>query len=479
VSAYDRLIGRILASRPELQPSDLSKLVLAKKSKVGNGYLKDPGALYLVASDLGITLERQSSDLRLKELYIGASDITVLTRFLGAYPVGTFSRKKGEPGSYRRIIMFDGMHNATLTCWDDQAELVDELALKTGDLIRIRKGYVRPGLDGQCALNLGETGSIEAIRGDAALESEVAGIDSTIKPISEIRPDESHFTINGILKSPSRISHFTRKDGRAGSAHNLIVTDDSSVSIRVVIWDSPEHLSGIPENSLVRLINLRSKVSNRDELELHGDQASSLEVLGTGSIKHNTANYAEELQLLSLGKVHTDFQGTKSICILVVDREGVHRTLVLKGEATSVIGQLSTGAVIRVSLPSKAHYTIVEGNAGISVDKDRSDKFERERFTEISTIEGGDDVVFTHGTALSKTRTTDITTRDGSIVKRAEVDIGDGVGEVTLVAWGNLSSLLDGISPGNSLTVRAFHGNENGERTVLRAKTYSSIELVS
>jgi len=57
VSAYDRLMEHILASMPKLQPSDLSKLVLAKKSTVGDGYLKDPGALYLVASDLGITLE--------------------------------------------------------------------------------------------------------------------------------------------------------------------------------------------------------------------------------------------------------------------------------------------------------------------------------------------------------------------------------------------------------------------------------------
>ncbi|MEE9134618.1 MAG: hypothetical protein V3U25_02035, partial [Nitrososphaerales archaeon] len=441
--------------------------------------LKDPGALYLVASDLGITLERRSYDLSVKELYIGASDITVLTRFLGAYPIGTFSRKKGEPGRYRRIILFDGRHNATLTCWDDRAELVDELALKTGDLIRIRNGYVRQGLDGQCALNLGENGSIEKLKADAVLEPKVAGIDSTIKPISEIRPDESHFTIKGILKSTSRISHFTRKDGRAGSAHNLIVTDDSSASIRVVIWDPLEHLSGLPENSLVRMINLRSRVSNRDELELHGDQASSLEVLGTGSIKHNPANHAEDLQLLSLGMVHSDSHGTRSICMLVVDREGVHRTLVVKGEAMSVLEELSTGAVIRISLPSKAHYSVVEGNAGISVDKDRADMFEKEQFTDISKIEGGDAAVFTHGTALSKTRRSEITTRDGSALKRAEVDLGDGVGEVTLVAWGNLSSLLDGISPGNNLTVRAFHGHENGERTVLRAKTYSSIELVS
>ena len=479
MSAYDKLIEHILASIPKLQPSDLSNLVLAKKSRVGDGYLKDPGALYLVASDLGITLERQSYDLSVKELYIGASDITVLTRFLGAYPIGTFARKKGEPGSYRRIIMFDGMHNATLTCWDDRTELVDALTLKTGDLIRIRNGYVRQGLDGQCALNLGANGSIENLHGDTALESKVAGIDSTIKPISEIRPDESHFTIKGILKFSSRISHFTRKDGRAGSSHNLIVTDDSGSSIRVVVWDPMEHLSGIPENSLVRMINLRSKVSNRDELELHGDQASSLEVLGTGSINHTPVYAAEELQLLSLGRVHSDFQGTRSICLLVVDREGVHRTLVVKGESTSVIEQLSTGAIIRVSLPSKAHYTVVEGNAGISVNKDRADKFEKERFTEISMIDGGDAVVFTHGTAVSKTRLREITTRDGSTVKRAEVDLGDGVGEVTLVAWGNLSSLLVGISPGNKLTVRAFHGHENGERTVLRAKTYSSIELIS
>lgn len=479
MSAYDRLVENVLRSRPELHRSALSDLVIDKKSQVGGGYLKDQGALYLVASDLGITLERPSTDLSVKELYIGASEITVLTRFLGAYPIGTFSRKKGETGRYKRIIMFDGKHNATLTCWDDRAELADNLGLKTGDLIRIHNGYVKAGLDGNGALNLGERGSIENLRGDAELERKVAGLDSIIKPISEIRSDDSHFTIKCILKSSSRISYFTRKDGRAGSAHNLLVTDESGVSVRVVIWDHAEHRSGIPENALVRIINLRSRISNRGELELHGDQASFVEVLGNGTIKQSPVHYDEELQLLSLGMVHKDDLGTKSISTLAIDSEGRRRTIVVKGDAMSAVECLSSGAVIRISLPNNALYTVVEGDADISVDKDRADIFDKELFTKISTIDDGSTIVFTQGIAVTKTRMRDVTIRGGSIVKHAEVDVGDDDGEVTLVAWGNLSPLLDGLSPGKKLIARAFHLYENRERIVLQARAYSSIELIS
>ncbi|MFQ6011151.1 MAG: hypothetical protein ACE5KG_03155, partial [Nitrososphaerales archaeon] len=225
MSTYESLVENLLVLKPNLQRSEVTKLVEAKKRRVGGGYLTDQGAIYLVASDLGVALERPSSDLGVKDLYIGAGEITVVTRLLGAYPVKSFSKKNGEEGCYRRLIIFEGEHNANLTCWDERAKLADELGLKSGDLIKIYKGYVRAGLDGSAALNLSEKGSIEKILENNELELKVAGLDSITKSISEIGSHDSHFVIKCTLKSPSKISEFVRKDGSAGSVHNLYVAD--------------------------------------------------------------------------------------------------------------------------------------------------------------------------------------------------------------------------------------------------------------
>ncbi|MFB3043455.1 MAG: hypothetical protein ACE1ZC_04175 [Nitrososphaerales archaeon] len=52
-----KLLDDIMARRNGTTEPELLGLMNDKKSKVGGGYLTDQGALFLVASDLGITLD--------------------------------------------------------------------------------------------------------------------------------------------------------------------------------------------------------------------------------------------------------------------------------------------------------------------------------------------------------------------------------------------------------------------------------------
>jgi hypothetical protein len=56
--------------------------------------------------------------------------------------------------------------------------------------------------------------------------------------------------------------------------------------------------------------------------------------------------------------------------------------------------------------------------------------------------------------ALSKGSLREVNLRDGSVVKKAEVVISDGTGEITLVAWKDLSEVVGGINAGERLRVR-------------------------
>jgi len=56
MSEYDRFLELVLEKLPGMTKSGLEQLIKIKKSKIGAGYLTDQGALFLIASDLGISL---------------------------------------------------------------------------------------------------------------------------------------------------------------------------------------------------------------------------------------------------------------------------------------------------------------------------------------------------------------------------------------------------------------------------------------
>ena len=58
MSNFEELLSKLLEAAPELSRSVIEDRIAEKKDKIGSGYLTDQGALFLVASDLGISLEQ-------------------------------------------------------------------------------------------------------------------------------------------------------------------------------------------------------------------------------------------------------------------------------------------------------------------------------------------------------------------------------------------------------------------------------------
>ncbi|MEM3107000.1 MAG: single-stranded DNA-binding protein, partial [Candidatus Nitrosotenuis sp.] len=97
MSEFDSLLSKLLEQKPDLTKEDIEKLIAQKKEKVGAGYLTDQGALFLVASDFGITIsEPPKSEVGIKDLYAGAKEVTLQTRVLNVSPKKQFSRKDGS-----------------------------------------------------------------------------------------------------------------------------------------------------------------------------------------------------------------------------------------------------------------------------------------------------------------------------------------------------------------------------------------------
>ena len=56
MSELEDLIEKLLELKPELTEEDVEEQIRQKKEKIGAGYLTDQGAIFLIASDYGVTL---------------------------------------------------------------------------------------------------------------------------------------------------------------------------------------------------------------------------------------------------------------------------------------------------------------------------------------------------------------------------------------------------------------------------------------
>src|SRR2546422_6925927 len=103
------MIESLLSQKPEINLEQVRELIDEKKRKVGAGYLTDQGALFLVAADLGISFESVPKvQSGLKDLYVGAKDITVTGRIMNIYPIHKFTKKDtNEESSTRTLVVYD------------------------------------------------------------------------------------------------------------------------------------------------------------------------------------------------------------------------------------------------------------------------------------------------------------------------------------------------------------------------------------
>ncbi len=162
LSEFENLISKLLEGKPELSRDDIEERIKQKKEKIGAGYLTDQGALFLIASDLGVSLaEPLKVEMKLKDLYVGAKEISLETRVLSISPPKQYSRKDGTPFFLRTMTVYDNDTTANVKLWDEKANLPGIEDLKPGDLIKIIKAYVKSDLNGEPTVNVGSGSSVE------------------------------------------------------------------------------------------------------------------------------------------------------------------------------------------------------------------------------------------------------------------------------------------------------------------------------
>ena len=277
--SLEEIIKRILARRPEVTREAILQMLKEKREGAGR-LLTDEGAAHMVASDLGVSVTNPSSfktSLNVRDLIIGASDVSVSGRVALAYPSQSFQRRDGAQGRVGKFILEDETGSVMIVLWDEKAELLDQNRVAPGISIRVNHGYVRAGLDGRPEVNVGRRGSLvtEGAQGEPAKASSPM----SRRKIGEISEKDLLVNIVGTVVSASTPSGFTRSDGTSGQIASLQVGDETG-KIRVVLWnEKAEAADGISENMVVDVSHGRVRRGQTGDIEVHLSQSSELRLL--------------------------------------------------------------------------------------------------------------------------------------------------------------------------------------------------------
>jgi len=438
LSEFDSLLNKLLEQKPELSRSDIQEMINKKKEKIGAGYLTDQGALFLIASDLGVPLSEQLKvEMGLKDLYVGAKEITLETRVMNVYPAKQFSRKDGSQFLLRTMTVYDSDSRAKVKLWDEKANLPGIENLKPGDLIKIIKAYVKSDMTGTPIINVGSGSSLETTE----TLSNIPTLDSITEDVSTIKENQQNLVVTGTLDGNVRLSEFTNFKGKPGKALHLRLKGKDGTITRVVLWNADE--SSLPkmimQGAKTRLIGVRTKSGQRG-LELHGDEGTVVEIEGVKEIQPIT------VRILSLIKNDSD-----DILILATDQ---NKKLVNITDNAGVSKDLKIGDAVEY-MPTKMY-----GNSVILENDSFVRKINDEQFpsigdlrTKIRDLKPNDNIYCIEAIILKMPERREVQTKTGESVSLSEMFIEDETGQVWLKGWRNQAKMLDRFSQGEIITV--------------------------
>ena len=446
MSESQNLIDKLLEQKTELTREIIDQKIAEKKEKIGAGYLTDQGALFLIASDYGVTLtESSKTEINLKDLYAGAKDISLETRVLNVSPTKQFSRKDGSIFNLRTMTVYDSDSTASVKLWDEKANLPGIENLKPGDLIKIIKAYVKSDLDGSPTINIGSGSNIETID----TESQIPMIDKITKDISELQEGQKDLVISGMIDGIISGMQFTNSRGQPGTALRMRLKGKEGSGMRVVLWGKDESLipNMISQSANVKLLGVRVKSGNQG-LEIHGNEATIIEIEG--------GKEAEPIitRILSIATTETG----KNMIIAVDNKKNIYNISDFSN-STSICVE---GDVIEC-MPSKIYgnsITLDENSFVRKLDNDETIPSLAKIRTKISDVKV-DGTYCIESIVLKVPERREVQTKSGESIALSEMFVEDDTGQIWVKGWRIQAKLIDKCELGEIISITGLNAKSN------------------
>ena len=448
MAEYESLLDKLLEQKPELSRSDIEERIKQKKDKIGAGYLTDQGALFLIASDLGVSLsEPLKVEMSLKDLFVGAKEISLESRVLSLAPTKQYTRKDGSPFLLRTMTVYDNDSTASVKLWDEKASLPEIEDLKPGDLIKIIKAYVKSDLNGKPTINIGSGSHIEPSHN----ESDIPSIDDITVDVSKVKEGDTNLVVSGKIDGMISSMEFTNSRGQPGKALRLRLKGDDGNSIRVVLWGKDE--SSVPKiislDAKVRLLGIRTKLGNQG-LEIHGNESTVVEIEGKQE--------AEPIifRIISIAKLDSG-----KTMILGAGKE--KRMFNISDSSENTL-QFKENEVLEC-MPSKVFgnsITLDKNSFVRKIDDDSTIPNKAQIRTKISDVKVGGNYCV-EAIILKVPERREVQTKNGESVLLSEMFVEDDSGQIWIKGWRNQARLIDNCSIGEIISVTGVNAKSGLE----------------
>jgi replication factor A1 len=468
------MLQYLTQQRSDLTIDKLRSLIEEKKQKIGAGYLTEQGALFLVAADLGISLDQQRSPLRISDLYVGAKDVTLYGRILTIYSPRQFARKDNtETTKNRTMVIYDDDHSTIkIKLWDNKVQVPEEMGLRPGDMIKLSKGYVKSGLDGKPFINVGMDCQLEKTK---EAPSEIPDLNAMTRTIENVDSPADNIIIEGYVRSNPRMSDYRDSRGNMSKSLQLqLFNEDGTKSLRTIIWNVSE--TRLPKvfkiGSKIRLIGVRIKSGNpqygNGDFEIHGDEGTVLSApeeqtdietmtLRLVSIGSNTAGD----RLISLGLL-----GDGKLVSVIIDKTLVPNNMT-SGSIIECVPSRIFGTEITLTLNDSYIRILDEGTQFPSVSDYQ---------TKISDVVASNVPYIIEAIVLQQPNTTQVNTRSNEMIEMTDTLVGDDSGEIRLIGWRDLGHSINSLALGDRIRIIGAVANNGLQGTPeITLKPYSSI----
>lgn len=472
------MLQYLTQQRSDLTIDKLRSLIEEKKQKIGAGYLTEQGALFLVAADLGISLDQQKSPLRISDLYVGAKDVTLYGRILTIYSPRQFARKDNtETTKNRTMVIYDNDQSTIkIKLWDNKVQVPEEMGLRPGDMIKLSKGYVKSGLDGKPFINVGMDCQLEKTK---EAPSEIPDLNAMTRTIENVDSPADNIIIEGYVRSNPRMSDYRDSRGNMSKSLQLqLFNEDGTKSLRTIIWNVSE--TRLPKvfkiGSKIRLIGVRIKSGNpqygNGDFEIHGDEGTVLSAheeqtdietmtLRLVSIGSNTAGD----RLISLGLL-----GDGKLVSVIIDKTLVPNNMT-SGSIIECVPSRIFGTEITLTLNDSYIRILDEGTQFPSVSDYQ---------TKISDVVASNVPYIIEAIVLQQPNTTQVNTRSNEMIEMTDTLVGDDSGEIRLIGWRDLGHSINSLALGDRIRIIGAVANNGLQGTPeITLKPYSSIMKIN
>lgn len=179
----------------------------------------------------------ESAAKKISELKDGMQAVDVVAKVLRVYEPREFGREDGSTGRVANLIVADDTGRARLVLWDDDVGLVEKGEVEAGDVVKVKRGYVRVRFDEELEVHVGRYGKVvlnppDVTLDDVAVEEETGVRRTSVEAVKAGMKAELRGALVRIYDNPT----VYEKDGEKRFVVNAVF-DDGTDRIRAVFFN--------------------------------------------------------------------------------------------------------------------------------------------------------------------------------------------------------------------------------------------------